>query len=518
MTFLLTALMMAGSACHPQDTTYELLVGSYTREGNPGIEVMETTPGSARTSPLQTLSNPNSSFLAVSPDYRYLFAVREEGKGKSAVSAFVRRPDGRLDWVNSVPVEGDGPCHVAYRPASGTVYAANYGSGSLSVVRTRDGRLEGLAQHIRYTGNGPNKARQQAPHAHQVVLSPDQRFLFVNDLGADRIHRHRIYADGLVEEKPYDITVDPGSGPRHLTFNAKGDRVYLINEMSAKVDVFSYEDGDFKKLQTVLADTAASTDKGSADIHLSPDGRWLLSSNRISSNELTVFAVGADGRLTKRGHQSVAKKPRNFGFTPDGGYVYVASQDENRIQVFRFDGEKGTLSDTKADIAVKSPVCLVFLPRQSRTDAEERIKSLGIQLIPPTAPIANYVKYVKTGQLIFLSGHGPDKPGGGQVFGKVGKDLSVEEGQAAARLTGISLLSTLRAQLGDLNRVKRVVKVTGLVNCVDGYTQQPAVMNGFSNLMVEVFGDRGRHARTSVGVNALPNNIAVEIEMVVEVE
>lgn len=518
MTSLLSPLFLAALSLSTPDTTYELLVGSYTREGNPGIEVMETTPAAGRTSAVQTLSNPNSSFLAVSPDGRHLFSVREEGKGASAVSAFVRKADGRFEWVNSVPVAGDGPCHVAYRPATGTVYTANYGSGSLSVLRTRDGRLEGLAQHIHYTGSGPNKARQQAPHAHQVVLSPDHRFLFVNDLGTDRIHRHRIYADGLVEEKPTDVAVDPGSGPRHLTFNAAGDRVYLINEMTAKVDVFSYADGELKRLQSVAADTAASPDKGSADIHLSPDGRWLLTSNRISSNEITVFAVGADGRLSKRGHQRVAQKPRNFGFTPDGGHVYVASQDEHRIQVFRFDGENGTLTDTKADIAVKAPVCLVFLPRQRRTDAEERIRTLGIQLIPPTSPIANYVKFVRTGQLVFLSGHGPDKPGGGQVFGKVGKDLSIEEGQAAARLTGISLLSTLKAELGDLNRVKRVVKVTGLVNCVDGYTQQPAVMNGFSNLMVEVFGDRGRHARTSVGVNALPNNIAVEIEMVVEVE
>lgn len=515
---LLLALWTASSLLATPDTTYELLIGSYTREGNPGIEVMDVTPPAGKSTPVQTLSNPNSSFLAVSPDSKYMFSVREEGKGKSAVSAFVRKPNGRFEMLNSLSVEGDGPCHIAYRAATGTVYTANYGSGSLSVLRTRDGALEGLAQHIQYVGSGPNKSRQQSPHAHQVVVSPDQRFLFVTDLGTDKIHRHRIYADGLVEEKPVDISVDPGSGPRHLTFNQKGDRVYLINEMTARVDVFSYDGGEMKKLQSVLADTAASQNKGSADIHLSPDGRWLLSSNRISSNELTIFSVAADGRITRVGHQKVAQKPRNFNFSPDGQYVYVASQDEHRIQQFRFDGLRGFFTDMQSDISVKSPVCLVFLACPSRTDAEERIRSLAIQLIPPTSPIANYVKFVRSGSLIFLSGHGPDKPGGGQVFGKLGKDLTVEEGQAAARLTGISLLSTLRAEIGDLNRVKRVIKVTGLVNCVDGFPQQPAVMNGFSNLMVEVLGDRGRHARTSVGVNALPNNIAVEIEMVVEVE
>ncbi|MEY2647711.1 MAG: hypothetical protein RL282_424, partial [Bacteroidota bacterium] len=102
--------------------------------------------------------------------------------------------------------------------------------------------------------------------------------------------------------------------------------------------------------------------------------------------------------------------------------------------------------------------------------------------------------------------------------GKVGKELTLEEGQAAARLAGISLLSTLKGQIGDLNQVKRIIKIVGLVNCESGFAQQPQVMNGCSNLMVEVFGERGRHVRTSVGTNALPNNMAVEIEMVVELK
>jgi enamine deaminase RidA (YjgF/YER057c/UK114 family) len=117
-----------------------------------------------------------------------------------------------------------------------------------------------------------------------------------------------------------------------------------------------------------------------------------------------------------------------------------------------------------------------------------------------------------------LSGHGPDKPGGGQVFGKVGKDLTLEEGAAAARLTGISLVSTLKGYIGDLNKVKRVVKLVGFVNCESNFTQQPMVINGCSNLMVEIFGERGKHARTSVGTNALPNNIPVEIEMIIELK
>ncbi len=150
-------------------------------------------------------------------------------------------------------------------------------------------------------------------------------------------------------------------------------------------------------------------------------------------------------------------------------------------------------------------------------DVEERLAELNIELGEPTPPVANYVKAVQTGNLVFLSGHGPDRPDGGLVTGKVGSDLTLEEGQEAARLTAISLLSSLKTEIGDLNRVRRVVKVTGMVNAEPDFTRQPQVVNGFSDLMVEVFGDRGKHARAAVGMGSLPSNIAVEIDAVVEV-
>jgi 6-phosphogluconolactonase (cycloisomerase 2 family)/enamine deaminase RidA (YjgF/YER057c/UK114 family) len=447
-----------------------------------------------------------------------MYTVGEEGGGKSSVSALERNAKGQFVLLNSTPAGGDGPCHILYREQSGTVYVANYGSGSLSVFKTLNGRIQPVSQHIRYKGAGAVKGRQDASHAHQVTLAPDGNSIYVTDLGTDKIHRHRIFSDGLVEETPQDISVNPGSGPRHMVFNASGDRAYLMNEISGVVDVFSNGTGGLRQVQSVAADTTRAAAKGSGDIHLSPNGKWLIATNRVSSNEVVVFSVRPDGSLVKTGHQPVAKRPRNFSFTPDGQYVYVASQDENRIQVFRFDDSNGRLTDTRQDISVKQPVCLIFTDKTRSVDPEERIRTLGIKMIQPTSPIANYVKYVQAGNLVFLSGHGPDKPEGGQVFGKVGGDLTVEQGQAAARLTGISLLSTLKGYIGDLNRVKRVVKVTGLVNCPADFTKQPAVMNGFSDLMVEIFGDRGRHARTSVGVNALPNNIAVEIEMIVELK
>lgn len=146
----------------------------------------------------------------------------------------------------------------------------------------------------------------------------------------------------------------------------------------------------------------------------------------------------------------------------------------------------------------------------------ENLQKMGIVLPKPTSPIANYVKYVQTGSLLFLSGHGPSKADGTYLVGKLGTDLTIAQGAEAAKLTGINLLATLQAAVGDLNKVKRIVKVLGFVNANNDFTDQPKVMNGFSDLMVAVFGDKGKHARSAIGTNSLPNNMAVEIEMVVE--
>jgi enamine deaminase RidA (YjgF/YER057c/UK114 family) len=149
--------------------------------------------------------------------------------------------------------------------------------------------------------------------------------------------------------------------------------------------------------------------------------------------------------------------------------------------------------------------------------AEARLRQLGLDLPQPPRPMGSYVTAVRTGNLLFLSGHGPVRDGGVAYTGRVGADLSVEEGQQAARLTGLNLLATAREALGSLDRVRRVVKVLGLVSCTDGFTEQPKVINGFSDLMVEVFGEAGRHARSAVGAGSLPFGIPVEIEMVLEV-
>ncbi len=161
-----------------------------------------------------------------------------------------------------------------------------------------------------------------------------------------------------------------------------------------------------------------------------------------------------------------------------------------------------------------------FLFTQAFTQTpDEKIKQLGLQLPPVSKPLANYVKYVRTGNLIFLAGHGPTNADGTFITGKVGKDLTVEQGYEAAKNTGLGLISTLKDALGgDLSKVKRIVKVSGYVNCLPDFTEQPKVINGCSDLFVAVFGEKGKHARAAMGMVALPANIPVEIEIIVEVE
>ncbi len=152
------------------------------------------------------------------------------------------------------------------------------------------------------------------------------------------------------------------------------------------------------------------------------------------------------------------------------------------------------------------------------SDPEARLRALGIELPVAASPVANYVNAVRSGNLLFLAGKGPKNAAGEYITGKVGQDLTIEQGYEAARLTALAQLAVLKAELGSLSKVKRIVKVTGMVNCTSDFTNQPEVINGFSDLMVEVFGERGKHARAAVGMGSLPRNIAVEIEAVVEVE
>lgn len=149
---------------------------------------------------------------------------------------------------------------------------------------------------------------------------------------------------------------------------------------------------------------------------------------------------------------------------------------------------------------------------------EQRLLGLGIQLPESSNPLGNYIDVSRSGKLLFLSGKGPLQTNGQYISGKLGETLSVSQGYDAARLAAVWQIAVLKRELGNLSRVKRIVKVNGFVNSDAKFSEQPKVIDGFSDLMVAVFGDSGKHARTALGVNALPSAMAVEVEMIVEIE
>lgn len=152
-----------------------------------------------------------------------------------------------------------------------------------------------------------------------------------------------------------------------------------------------------------------------------------------------------------------------------------------------------------------------------KIDFDQKLKELNITLPTMKTPIANFKHVVQADKTLYLAGKGPKDANGNYIKGKLGEDMTVEGGYAAARASGIQQLAVLKEHLGDLNKVKQVLKVQGMVNATSTFENHPEVINGFSDLMVEVFGERGKHARAAVGMSSLPRNIAVEVDMIVEV-
>lgn len=347
-----------------------LLVGTYTQNGkSEGIYVYDFDLETGEATLVSSIASENPSFLALSADRRYLYAVNENGDGKGAVSAYAYDDlQGTLTFLNRQLTKGDHPCHVTTNSEGTHVMVSNYSGGSISVFPIGPaGSLGGMVQQIRHEGSGPDAQRQQAPHVHSAFFNPDETQLFVQDLGTDElnIYDYRLEdADSpLTVAEPPSVKGAPGGGPRHIALSADGRFIYLVQEMAATVMVFEQQGGSWGIIQEEpINEPDFDGRDGAADIKLSPDGRFLYASNRGDANTLAIYQVdGITGKLTKIGNQSVlGGGPRNFALSPDGKFLLVANQNTDEVVIFERDADTGLLTDTGKRLNVGSPVCLVF--------------------------------------------------------------------------------------------------------------------------------------------------------------
>jgi 6-phosphogluconolactonase len=376
---LLTLALTSPAQAQDRDATslpkMRVYVGTYTGPKSKGIYRLDFDPVSGSLTPKGVAAETtNPSFLAISPNRKFLYAANEVGKfdGKStgSVSSFAIDPKtGDLTPLNQKTSGGTDPCCVVVDPSGKYVLAANYSGGSVEVLPIEaDGKLGEPTSHIQHRGSSIDKGRQAGPHAHSIDLDASGKIAIAADLGLDKLLVYRFDpAKGtLTPNATPHATVAPGSGPRHFAFHPDEKHAYVINEMASSITSFEFEPSKatFAVIQTITTrGQGGKPGNSTAEILVHPSGKFVYGSNR-GDNTLAIYSVEpTSGRLTLVGHQSTeGKTPRNFGIDPTGRFLIAANQDSNNLVVFRIDSQTGLLKQVGDPVSVPSPVCVKFVP------------------------------------------------------------------------------------------------------------------------------------------------------------
>lgn len=345
-----------------------MIVGTYTDQSSSvGMYVYRFDQQTGEARAVSSVQAGNPSFLAINNDNTRVYAVSEYDDGRQAVGAYsLNKEDGTLKLLTSQrcgigatrkanTMPGAAPCNVMLH--DGYVVTSNYNGGDISVFPiANDGTIGAESQYFDMHRDGSNTVA----HIHCCRITPDNRYMLADDLGNDCIWRFEVGKNGKFLSNPTIAYSAPhGTGPRHLVFNNKGNIAYLIGELDGSITVLSYDNGKLNELQRVQASLTKTA--GSADIHLSPDGKFLYASHRLKDEGISVFAVNpSTGLLTKVGFQPTAAHPRNFAITPNGKYLLVACRDSNVIEVFSRNKKTGLLNNVNHDITLGKPVCIQF--------------------------------------------------------------------------------------------------------------------------------------------------------------
>lgn len=354
-------------------SSYLVYFGTYTGPLSKGIYAYRYTSGTGKLDSLGVAAEiQRPSWVTVHPNHKVLYAVSElgnNGQSVASITSYTINPQtGMLTKLNTVPSGGGGACHLAVDKTGHALMVANYGTGSVASFRLEpDGHIGDRVSLMQHSGSGPDQKRQRGPHAHAVVLSPDERFLFVPDLGLDKIMIYKLDAATatLTPNDPPFAAVKPGSGPRHFAFAPNGKFAYALSEMGSLVTAFSYDAArgaltQIQAISTLPADFKGEND--SAEVGLDATGRHLYASNR-GDNSIAVFSVDKSKGTLKMIQRvpTQGKTPRNFALSPEGRYFFAENQDSNNVVPFKVDRGKGTLTQSGQVLEVGAPVCMKFV-------------------------------------------------------------------------------------------------------------------------------------------------------------
>lgn len=358
---------------NPGSGAVRVYIGTYTGERSRGIYRLFLDPDSGSMTPAELAAETvNPSFLALSPDGQFLFAVNEVedfGSGRSgAVSSFSVSPGrGALTPLNQQPSGGSAPCYVSLSPDGRFVLTANYGSGSVAVLPVAEnGRLMPPSSVMQHSGSSVNPDRQTGPHAHSVQPAPDRNKVLAADLGIDKIVIYVLdRSQGqLTPCSSGPIPAEPGAGPRHFAFGPDGRFLYVANEMGNSVAVFAYGSarGIPEQIQTITTLPVDFVGENTAaEVRIHPSGRFLYASNR-GHDSIAIYRIAPEGgTLTLMGHEPTrGRTPRGFSIDPSGRYLLAANQNSDNLVLFRIAPDTGSLTFLRSMEAVGSPVCVLF--------------------------------------------------------------------------------------------------------------------------------------------------------------
>jgi 6-phosphogluconolactonase len=367
----IAGLLVPGTAAilkHPPKPEYFVYAGTYTGPASKGIYAFRFNSADGTISSLGLAAElRDPAFLAVHPSNKFLYAVTDNENG-SITSFAVNHATGGLRLINTAPTKV-GPCYVTVDHKGWMLLVSNYGSGNVESFRIEgDGGLGESTALQQLAGSSIDPKRQTSPHPHAVVISPDNFFVFVPDLGLDKIFSYRFDPARVTfwPNNPAFVAVKPGAGPRHLAFRPDEKFAYAVDEIGSSVTAFTYnrDAGSLKLLESVstLPDNF-SGENSAAEIEIDPSGRFLYVSNRGDDSIVVFFIDGKNGTLKQIQRVSTqGKTPRNFRLDPTGGYLFAANQNSNTIVIFEIDRKTGLLTSTGKVLDVPSPVCIQFVP------------------------------------------------------------------------------------------------------------------------------------------------------------